>query len=646
MQQTCIYIFCPQTPLHKAIVIVLLPGVTSVHSNICGNFVTNKPTLSIKMPKVLPPYPIDTPSYIPGMAVSVEPPTSKHSLWLEDYEYYDQLGRDPLQQRRIWGIADQKVRVEKVMEVLEEYPKQMHRRKILLKAIVRGDEDVVRCLVKTGMRVCSDLEKARREEEKEKEDEMNDVNADNVSLPDKDDASVAPMHVAAVQGHIPILKIMLENGVHVDVLDEFGRTPLLAAALSNRPEAIKFLLAHGADATARASGNELAQEYLGKLAACNALEAIARRGDVEMLTMLLEIPSVEITPLAIWSVAVGNNNYHALRLLLERGGCLALGEDEFVVIDENAELRQALIDAVPDGIHENDLQSLKLLLSLGYPKLRHGNIWPVQIPEELHKRFIWGAYTAIDNDQPDKFEFIYNLGLKEHDSMSLDDLPEGQHLNLQHLLDDAAAHGSINCVRILIEKYGADPNKYRTPPCITPLYFAAGNDKPDVVRYFLEKHNVDIQVGNGTHAEGPTALWVAITHKSLESVALLLQYGGPLNEIDTEITNIKGPLDAVLIASQDGQVRFETETKVRGYIDDARHNYSTPNSSYVRVALDVGNKDWIEKLQYREADDEVRNGGREKAKMFPECPIFQERYDELNKDDDLIPKFRAAFKEV
>jgi ankyrin repeat protein len=616
MQQTCIYIFRPQTPLHKAIVIVFLLGVTSVQSTICGNPVTTKPTLSIKMPKVLNPYPIDTPTYIPGMAVSVEPPTSKHSLWLEDYEYYDQLGRDPLQQRRIWGIADQKVRVEKVMEVLEQYPKQMHRRKILLKAIVRGDEDVVRCLVKTGMRVCPDLEKARREEEKEKEDEMNDVDADNVSLPDKDDTSVAPMHVAAVQGHIAILKIMLEHGVHVDVLDEFGRTPLLAAALSNRPEAMKFLLAHGADATARASGNELAQEYLGKLAACNALEAIARRGDVEM------------------------------RLLLERGGCLALGEDEFVVIDENAELREALIDAIPDGIHENDLQSLKLLLSLGYPTLRHGNISPDRIPKELHKRFIWGAYTAIDNDQPDKFEFIYDLGLKEHDSMSLDDLPEGQHLNLQHLLDDAAAHASINCVRLLIEKYGADPNKYRTPPCITPLYFAAGNDKPDLVRYFLEKHNVDIKVGNGKHAEGPTALWVGITHKSLESVALLLQYGGPLNEIDTEITNIKGPLDAVLIASQDGKVRFETETKVRGYIDDARHNYSTPNSSYVRVALDVGDKDWTEKLQYREADDEVRNGGRERAKLFPECPIFQERYDELNKDDDLIPKFRAAFKEV
>jgi ankyrin repeat protein len=599
------------------------------------------------MPQILPPFPIDTPDYVPGMSISVAPLSHKHALWLEDYEYYDQLGRDPLQQRKIWGISDASMRVEQLKEVLEEFPKQMHRRKILMKAITRGDEDIVRYLVATGLKAHPDLEKAKEQEEKESEDvEMKDGASDNFSLPDKEDATIAPMHVAAVEGHIGILKIFIENGVPVDILDEFGRTPFLAAAMSNRPEAMKFLLEQGADATARASGSELAKEYMNKLAAADALEAIACRGDVEMLNRLLEIPGVKVTPLAIWSAEVGNNNYAALRLLLEREGVVPLGEDKFVEVDGNKELRQVLIEKIPAGIQENDLKSLKLLLALGYPGIRFGNISSDQIPEELHKAFTYGAYTAIDNDQADKFEFIYNLGIKEHDIMSLDNVPEDQHLNLQHLLDDAAQKGSINCVRLLIEKYGAGPNQFRTPPNITPLYFAAGNDKPHVVRYLLEKHNVDIQVGCGMHAEGPTALWVAITHRSLESIALLLQHGGPLDEIDKQILEINGPLDAVLLASHTGSVRFESESKAKAHIDKARTNYHDQHGSYVRVALDVGDKDWIGKLQMREEGDERRNRGREKAEVFPECPVFLERYDELAEDDDLIPKFEAAFVEV
>jgi ankyrin repeat protein len=599
------------------------------------------------MPQILPPYPIDTPDYVPGMSFCVEPLSSKHALWLEDYEYYDQLGRDPLQQRKIWGISDASVRVEKLKEVLEEFPKQMHRRKILMKAITRGDEDVVRCLVATGLKAHPDLEKAKEQEEKENEDvEMKDGESGNFSLPDKEDATMAPMHIAAIEGHIGILKIFIEHGVPVDILDEFGRTPFLAAAMSNQPEAMGFLLEQGADATARASGSELAKEYMGKLAAGDALEAMACRGDVGMLKRLLEIPGVKVTPLAIWSAAVGINNYAALRLLLEREGVVPLGEDKFVEVDENKELRQALIETIPTGVQENDLKSLKLLLALGYPGLRFNNISPDQIPEELHKAFTYGAYAAVSYDQTDKFEFIYKLGIKEHDTMSLDDVPGDQHLNLQHLLDDAARKGSINCVRLLVEKYGADPNRFRTPSNITPLYFAAGNDKPDIVRYLLENHSVDIQVGCGLHAEGPTALWVAITHRSLESIALLLQHGGPLDSIDNQILEINGPLDAVLIASHTGRVRFESETKAQAHISNARTNYHAQNWSYVRVALDVGDKDWIGKLRIREGGSERRNRGREKAEIIPEYPIFLERYDELAEDDDLIPKFEAAFVEV
>jgi ankyrin repeat protein len=591
------------------------------------------------MPKILPPYQVETPEHVPGMVISVIPTIQRHVLWLEDYEYYDQLGRDPLQLRKIWGIPDAKERIEKVKEVLEEYPKQMHRRRLLLKAVERGEEDIVRCILETGLRVHPDLQKAKEDEEKEE-----NRDPDDVDLPDKDDATVAPMHLAASYGHISILKMLIEYGVDVDIVDEFGRTPFLAAALSNETEAMKFLLDQGADVTARVTGNELAKEYTGKLAACNALEAIACRGDVEMVKMLLEKPGVEITPLAIWSAAVGGNTYEVLRLLLERGGCLLAGQDGLVVNDDNEELRQALLDAIPLGVQENNLKSLKLLLGFKYPELLRGKTSPDQIPEELHKPFTYGAYTAVANDEPDKFEFIYSLGVTEHDTMSLDDLPEGQTINIQHLLENAAEHGSINCARLLIEKYGADPNKYRESSWVTPLYLAAGNDKPDMVRFLLENHDMDLHIPNGLHANGPTALWVAITHKSFKSIELLLQHGGPLDAIDKDILSISGPLDAVLTTSFTGEVRFETETTAKKYIDDARDDYSIPNSLYVRIALDIRDRDWIARLQTCERDAERRIGGREKAEEFPERPVFKERYDKLMEDDDLIPRFQPIMK--
>lgn len=46
------------------------------------------------MVKVLPPHKPTMPVCAPGMVIHVAP--SGHRLWLDAYEYYDHLGRDPL----------------------------------------------------------------------------------------------------------------------------------------------------------------------------------------------------------------------------------------------------------------------------------------------------------------------------------------------------------------------------------------------------------------------------------------------------------------------------------------------------------------------------------------------------------------------
>lgn len=609
------------------------------------------------MPQILPPYQVETPEYMPGMSVSVMPMTSKHADWLEDYEYYDQLGRDPLQQQRVWGINDPKERVEKLKGLLDEYPKQMHRRQILFKAACRGDEDIVRHLVDIGVRVQPDLTKAKEEEEKGEESD----DEDKVSLPDKEDTSCVPLFAAISNGRLGCVKIFIESGVDVDTRDETGRTPLIAAACNSQVDIFKYLLARGADPTAKCYETDLAKELIGAYAGGYALDFAASRKNLEMVQILLD-KNVEVTPLAV--EVSGVSGYEVLRLLLDRGGYHPNSQEKDKLLTE--EQKKTIKDATVAAVDCGDLKSMKLLLSYQYPLDESGDIARFEVPEDMHKQYVRGAYGAIIRNHIDMFEYIQSFGLEEHDSMSLDDLPPGQKINIQHLLDKAAQAGAVESVRYLIEKYGADPNKIRRPPGVTCLFFAAAHDRPDMVQHLLENYDIDIHLGNGRFAAGPTALWIAIVLKSFESVSSILQHGGPLDEIDDVIKNATGSLDAVLLAEGVGKgdafrVLFKSEENVKDRLEQMRNNYEKPNSPYVRVTIGPEDKTWIKELQMRRSEEELRETGEnarelnlaeaekdlepdDVRRLMPDIPTVKEREEELDEDDDLIPRFRPAFK--
>jgi hypothetical protein len=215
---------------------------------------------------------------------------------------------------------------------------------------------------------------------------------------------------------------------------------------------------------------------------------------MEVLKMLLDHPSLKLTkdwltPLAIKSAARGS--FESLKLLLERGG--------FPMEDKNgtnkAELlsedqKQLIIDATPIAAEHGDLKSLKLLLSYEFPDEDNGNNPPFDIPEDWHKPFIYGLYNAVIRNQPEKFEFLNSFGLQEYESMSLDKLPEGQTIKIQRLLEKAVESGSMDCAKLMIEEYGADPNRHRIPPGLSTLGVEAtqqalrllGCYKPEIAR--------------------------------------------------------------------------------------------------------------------------------------------------------------------
>lgn len=57
---------------------------------------------------------------------------------------------------------------------------------------------------------------------------------------------VTPLHIAAFNGNIRLIRLLIENGADVNAVDEMGRTPLKMARSRFNKEAEKILLEHGA----------------------------------------------------------------------------------------------------------------------------------------------------------------------------------------------------------------------------------------------------------------------------------------------------------------------------------------------------------------------------------------------------------------
>ena len=149
---------------------------------------------------------------------------------------------------------------------------------LLIEAAANGHLDVVKLLIENGA----------------------DVNL-------KGEAWYGPLHAAASKGHIEVVKILLENGADVNIFQQ--NKPLHNAAMNGHIEVAEILLAHGADINAKgtdeaaplhtaASNNQLAMVkwLLSKGAnvnsrasyGCTPLHSAGWRNNVEIGKILLE----------------------------------------------------------------------------------------------------------------------------------------------------------------------------------------------------------------------------------------------------------------------------------------------------------------------------------------------------------------------
>jgi len=160
----------------------------------------------------------------------------------------------------------------------------------------------------------------------------------------KDDQSA--LHASAAQGHIEVMKLLLDAGVNVDIETGHGETPLMYAARNTRPNAVVFLLAQGADISHKDSKGKtvlhdiLASKHKGDLR--RTIKAVYDAGaEVNAKSVIGETPLMQMCQ---------NNNVEGVQTLLEYGANPAAqnkyGVSVLQYATNNIEIRRVIEDSL------------------------------------------------------------------------------------------------------------------------------------------------------------------------------------------------------------------------------------------------------------------------------------------------------------
>ncbi|XP_071085202.1 ankyrin repeat domain-containing protein 39-like [Haliotis cracherodii] len=108
---------------------------------------------------------------------------------------------------------------------------------------------------------------------------LKDIDADKT-----DKSGYTALHYASRNGHLDVVRTLVDAGAHVDVATKSGHaTPLHRAAYMGHTDIVKFLLSRGADPVSR------------DLDEMTPLHKASERGRHECVTILLEAASVART---------------------------------------------------------------------------------------------------------------------------------------------------------------------------------------------------------------------------------------------------------------------------------------------------------------------------------------------------------------
>ncbi len=336
-----------------------------------------------------------------------------------------------------------------------------------------------------------------------------------------------PLHAAAYQGQLDIVRLLLKNGAAINARADRGKTPLMLAAQANAADVVRFLLEQGASANDGDNSGGTALMYAATAAATDVARLLLERGaDVNART------ANGNAALHCAIMAARKDEEAALpmvRLLVERGAQVNAGEPNDTGFSPLMWAAQA-----------RALRVATYLLEQGADVNAPGTGGETPL--------LWAAHCK----HPELVRLLLDKGADVQAKNS------HGHTALHH----AAQRDAAECARLLIER-GAPINamtSHKVPPLIlairaraiktvevllelgadkeirdlgghTPLMQAAVSDSPELVELLL-RHRADVKA---TKSDGYTILHclVAADRKQARNVrtiiSLLAENGADLH---------------------------------------------------------------------------------------------------------------------
>lgn len=443
--------------------------------------------------------------------------------------------------------------------------------------------------------------------------------------PEIDDETLVPLHAAAFNDHLDCVKVLVEKGnMPPDVRDEFGGTALVRAAGGGNLEIVRWLLEKGADPFI-VQGQEIDENIPSGGVTALDFACGNQKGDLGVVKLFLEHPifgpeekrlGIEDDKAKLYVMRNGldaatiSGTAEILVYLLGKGGFPVEDTEGKWKGDHLDDQQKTIIhDLLLKSSTKPQLDTFKLLLTYLAKLDTNGNLEDFDISPEQQNYFINALFNHTVKNNVKSFEFLWNTIFHPSNPTRTAAI----HAADPELLNDLLAktqptpqdpEGAWEMTKLLIKKYGANPNHVAAPTATTLLYVLAANKHLERVKWLLENCVLDLSIGNGKFANGATALYIPIWNGYPEIVRLLLKYGGPVEELP----DLKD-----LGTGEEFKLTVVTEKKYRapvrvflGVRDDLG---KSDDSRKVMLDCGHGDREWLGKLQVRKSDEELGMDG-------------------------------------
>ncbi len=306
-----------------------------------------------------------------------------------------------------------------------------------------------------------------------------------------DSEGLSPLHYSVCFNHTAITKLLINSKANLDARDIEGYTPIYYAAQNGNEAIFDLLLWRGAktDPTEKTT----------------LLHMAAYGGNTAIIKKLLD---KKMSPEAVDDQGLLPIDYAA-----------ANSKDEAVIL---------LADNMPEE---------KISLNTLLPLLAGDN---KELLKNLLARIKNKNRLNSDNDSPARIAAKYSgpdmLSFLESEGVNITYVaPNGQ-----SALQEAAAAGNLDAVKLLVEK-GMDPNSRIPDTGFTPVMTACCAGNSDVVKYLAE-HGADTGIPS---AKGTYLIHEAAYKGNLELVIYFTEHGTDVNTPDANgVTALFNALDA------------------------------------------------------------------------------------------------------